>query len=65
MHQWRSSGLWAEDRQPKILVGAKYSDFKPITVFGLGYRLSKYKTTKYAANLKGAIVLFATTWLRL
>jgi len=41
--QWRS--------QPKILRGAKH--LTQATVFGVGHRLSKHETTRYARNLGG------------
>jgi len=41
--QWRS--------QLKILRGAKYTDFKRTTVYGLRHGLSKHKTTRCARNL--------------
>jgi len=45
--QWRS--------QPKIFFGEKCFDFRRITLFCLGYRLSKHKMTIYAKNFgKGA-----------
>jgi len=34
---------------PKFFLG-KYFDFKRVTVFCLGHRLSKYKSTRYARN---------------
>jgi len=34
-------------------VGAKIVDFRRVTVFCLGYRLSKHNMTRYAKNLGG------------
>jgi len=35
---------------PKILGGTKYFDFKRVTLFCLGHRLSKHKMARYARN---------------
>jgi len=55
-NQWRS--------HPKILAGDQHLDIKPTTVFGLGHRLSKHKTTRYAGNLLGGAWLLRPPWLR-
>jgi len=36
---------------PKVWEERNIFDFKWATVFGLGHRLSKHKTTRYARNL--------------
>jgi len=47
--------------QSKVLEGAKYFDVTQATVFDLGYRLSKHKTTRYSRNF-GAMALL-TPWV--
>jgi len=39
--------------QPKSSGGARYFEFKRATVLGLGHRLAKYKTSRYAWNFAG------------
>ena len=36
--------------QPKTFWG-KYFEFKRVTIFGLGHRVSKHKTTRHTRNL--------------
>jgi len=38
---------------PKIWLGPNIFDFKRATVFGLGHRLSKHKTARYAKHFGG------------
>jgi len=42
---------------PQIFLRGKYFDFKRATVFCLGHRLSKHKTTRYARHFGGITVL--------
>ena len=39
--------------RPKKNFWGKYSEFKRATVFGLGHRILKHKTTRYVRNLEG------------
>jgi len=48
--------------QPKTL-GGSYFEFKRATVFCLGHRVSKHKTTRYAKNLKSPWPLYPLTTL--
>jgi len=62
--RWLHVSSTSDVDSPKIFEGAKNLFFKRTTVFCLGYRLSKHKTTGHVRNLVSMAPL-AIPWLRL